>query len=94
MDFALTVLPLLVFLACPFMMLFCVVGMRKMECSTPRTTAGQAAEAGITPHHQLTAVQSQLAEAQCSSDRLPRTIRPETASTLQVTHVARQPARP
>ena len=100
MDFALTVLPLLVFLVCPLMMLFCVVGMRKMGCSTPRTTAGQAAEAGITTHHhQLTAVQSELAalreaKAQRSSDRLPRAIRPETASTLQVTRVARHPARP
>ncbi len=97
MEFALTALPLLAFLACPLMMLFCVVGMRKMGCSTPRTTAGQTGEAGITAlQNQLTAVQSELAalreaEAQLSADRFPRAIRPETATTSQVTRVVRHP---
>lgn len=86
MEFALTALPLLAFLACPLMMLFCVIGMRKMACSTPRTTAGQTGEADITAlQNQLTAVQSELAalgeaEAQPAADRSPRSIRPETAS--------------
>jgi len=98
MEFALTALPLLVFLVCPLMMLFCVVGMRKMGCSSPRTTAGQTGDAGITAlQNQLTAVQSELAalreaEAQPSADRVPRAIRPETPSTSQLTRVVRHPA--
>ena len=98
MEFALTALPLLAFLACPLMMLFCVVGMRKMGCSTPRTTAGQTGEADITAlQNQLTAVQSELAalreaDAQPSADRFPRAIRPDTASAPQVTRVVRHPA--
>lgn len=98
MEFALTALPLLAFLACPLMMLFCVIGMRKMACSTPRTAAGQTGEADITAlQSQLTAVQSELAalreaEAQPGADHFPRVIRPETASPPQVTRVVRHPA--
>ncbi len=98
MDLALIALPLLVFLACPLMMLFCVVGMRKMGCGTPRTTAGQTDEGSITAlQSQLTAVQSELAalreaEAQPSADCFPRAIRPETASPSQVTRVVRHSA--
>lgn len=98
MEFAFIALPLLALLACPLMMLFCVVGMRKIGCRTPRTTIGQTGDAGITAlQNQLTAVQSELAalreaEAQPSADRSPRAIRPETASTPQLTRVVRHPA--
>lgn len=81
MDLALTALPFLVFLACPVMMLLCVVGMRKMGCSSPRTkeaqTAAPSREVRVAAlEGQLATVQSELAklrpaEAQSRVDRFP-----------------------
>jgi len=66
MELALAALPFLVFLACPVMMLLCVVGMRKMSCSSPRTTGAQTAGKsrdvrGAALEGQLATVQSELA---------------------------------
>ncbi len=55
MEFILLALP---FLACPLMMLFCIVGMRKMGCSTSRTGDAQGALA-TRPDH-VAALQRQL----------------------------------
>lgn len=102
MELALTALPLLAFLVCPLMMLFCVVGMRKMGCSTPRTTeaqtAGQTREERVAAlEGQLATVQSDLAalraaEGQPDADRSPRAIRPEILVAPEVTGVVRRPA--
>ena len=95
MESALTALPFLAFLACPLMMLFCLVGMRKMGCSTPRTTAGQTREAGIIAlQDQLTAVQSELAALraaaeQSTADRFLQTIGSDTTCLPQTTRVVR-----
>ena len=101
MEFALTALPLLAFLACPLMMVVCFVGMRKMGCSAPRMTerqtAGQTDALRVTAlQDQLTAVQSELAslraeEAPPYADRFPQTIRSNASSAPQVRHVARRP---
>ncbi len=55
MELVLLALP---FLACPLMLLFCIVGMRKMGCSTSRT--GDAQGALATRPDQVAALQRQL----------------------------------
>jgi len=102
MDLALTALPFLVFLACPVMMLFCVVGMRKMGCSSPRTkeaqTAAPSREVRVAAlEGQLATVQSELAalrggNGQPIPDRSAWPIPPETEVVPQVTGGVRQPA--
>lgn len=62
-------LPFLVFLACPLMMVFCFLGMRKMGCSTPQTSpaeapAGTAEEQVAALKRQLAAVEANLATSQ------------------------------
>lgn len=62
-------LPFLVFLACPLMMVFCFLGMRKMGCSSPQASQAQAL-AG-TPEEQVAALRLQLAavEADLATSR-------------------------
>ncbi len=58
MELVLLALPFLAFLACPLMMLFCIVGMRKMGCSTSRTRDTQTPL--VTRPDQVAALQWQL----------------------------------
>lgn len=58
MELVLLALPFLAFLACPLMMLFCIVGMRQMGCSTSRT--GDAQTLPATRPDQVAALQRQL----------------------------------
>ena len=58
-------LPYLAFLACPLMMVFCVVGMRKMGCSTDARPVDAAADARQrSGPEQVAALQAQLARLQ------------------------------
>ncbi len=66
MELLWVALPFLLFLACPLMMVFCVLGMRKMGCSTPQANqaqavAGTAEEQVATLRLQLAAVEADLA---------------------------------
>ncbi len=99
MELVLLALPFLAFLACPLMMLFCVVGMRKMGCSTSRT--GDAQTPLATRPEQVAALQRQLQTIQAELTALqarealaphPAGVRldaPRRDSQPEVTHAAR-----
>lgn len=62
MEFVLPALPFLLFLACPLMMIFCVVGMRKSGCSTSSVAAE---DTSIQPRDaRVAALEGQLAMIQ------------------------------
>ncbi len=78
MELVLIALPFVAFLACPLMMLFCVVGMRKMGGSSPRTGDSQVASvsrpeqvASVSPPEQVAALQRQLQAIQGQLAALP-----------------------
>lgn len=97
MELVLAALPFLAFLACPLMMLFCVVGMRRMGCGAsqespapaPTGTRGERVDA---LQQQLRAVQAELSALQqveagaAARDDRPASI-PHGAA-----HAARRPA--
>lgn len=59
MELLWVALPFLVFLACPLMMVFCFLGMRKMGCSTPQAVPAEASVG--TPAEQVAALKRQVA---------------------------------
>lgn len=69
MELLWVALPFLVFLACPLMMVFCFLGMRKMGCRT--RSANQAQAMAGTPEEQVAALRLQLAavEADLATSR-------------------------
>ncbi len=103
MELVLLALPFLAFLACPLMMLFCVVGMRKMGCSTSRT--GDAQTPLATRPEQVAALQRQLQTIQAEFTALhpietpvslPAAVRLEAPGRgagggSEVAHAARRP---
>ncbi len=77
MELILLALPFLAFLACPLMMLFCIVGMCKMGCSTLRRGDAQAplatrADQVAALQRQLQTIQAELAALQPSETPVPR----------------------
>ncbi len=102
MDVALTALPFLLFLACPLMMVFCILGMRKAGCST---SSADAEDASAQPRGaRVAALEGQLALIQTelralrtegatrAADSSPGEDRPGAHHTPEVDHAARQPA--
>ncbi len=99
MELVLLALPFLAFLACPLMMLFCLVGMRKMGCSMSR--AGDAQTPPVTGPDQVATLQRQLQTIQADLAVLhpsetpaphPAVVRldaPRRGSQPEVTHAAR-----
>ena len=97
MELVLAALPLLAFLACPLMMLVCVVGIRRMGCGTPQANpapppTGTREERAAALQQQLRAVQAELsALQQAEAGVVGRDDRP--ASVPHGTaHAARRPA--
>lgn len=101
MEFTLAALPYLIFLACPLMMVFCVVGMRKAGCSsssaTAQDTSGQPREARVAAlegqlamiHGELQALRAEDASATAElSAGLGSPLR--TDRHPEVDHAARQ----
>lgn len=103
MEFALAALPYLVFLACPLMMVVCVVGMRKAGCSsssaTAQDTSGQPREARVAAlEGQLAMIQTELQALRAAEDA-SATAEPSagvgslrTDHHPEVNHAARQSA--
>ena len=62
MEFLVAALPFLLFLACPLMMVFCMVGMRKAGCSTSKAgeTEGSREERIASLEGQLATIQTEL----------------------------------
>lgn len=58
MEFLLAGLPFLFFLACPLMMVLCMVGMRKKGCSAPSASVGPTSSA--SPEARAAALENQL----------------------------------
>ncbi len=104
MELILLALPFLAFLACPLMMLFCIVGMRKMGCSTSRTGDAPAslatrADQVAALQQQIQTIQAELAALQPSETPAPRrgAVRIEapgrgTGAESELAHAARRPA--
>lgn len=101
MEFVLTALPFLLFLACPLMMLICVVGMRRAGCRTRRAsghTSSQTREERVVAlEGQLATIQTELAalraaEAKPAPGHGLSTGRPEAEPIPEVGHAARRPA--
>ncbi len=103
MELVLLVLPFLAFLACPLMMLFCIVDMRKMGCSTSRTRDAQTPLV-TRPNQvaalewQLQAIQAELAALQPRETpvSLPAAVRLEApgqgaGAGSEVAHATRRP---
>jgi len=66
-ELLLGLLPFLVFLACPLMMVFCMFGMRKSDCSSsaaPATTNLAASVHGLARPEQISALQAHLGRLQ------------------------------
>lgn len=82
MELVLAALPFLAFLACPLMMLVCVVGMRRMGRGAPQANpapapTGTREERMAALHQQLRAVQAELgAVRQAEADGVGRDDRP------------------
>ena len=77
MDWILGLLPLLVFAACPLMMVFCFFGMRKMGCSTesaPATSAATVSAQNLSATEQIAALQTQLSQLQFDQMAIARQI--------------------
>ncbi len=77
MDWIPGLLPLLVFAACPLMMVFCFFGMRKMGCSTESAPAASAVTAPVpnrSPVEQISALQTQLSQLQFEQMAIARQI--------------------
>ena len=77
MDWILGLLPLLLFAACPLMMVFCFFGMRKMGCATESTPANSAATAptqNLSASEQIAALQAQLSQLQFEQMAIARQI--------------------
>lgn len=77
MDWIVGLLPLLVFAACPLMMVFCYFGMRKMGCSTdsaPATSAASAPAQNLSAQEQIGALQAQLSQLQFEQMAIARQI--------------------
>lgn len=77
MERVLLVLPFLALLVCPLTMLFCIVGMRKMGCSTSRAGDAQTPPATRPDHvaalqRQLLTIQAELAALHPSETPAPR----------------------
>ena len=99
MDVVLAVLPVLAFLACPLMMVFCLFGMRKTGGDAP---AAQSQAASQLPEERVAALQLQLQEIQGELAALqptpPPTLAPVTSSDRPVdlvpgaVHAAQRPA--
>lgn len=84
MDWIVGLLPLLVFAACPLMMVFCFVGMRKMGCATesaPATSAATAPVQNLSPSQQIAALQAQLSQLQSEQLAIARQIDELAAAT-------------
>ncbi len=101
MELVQTVLPLLALLACPLMMGFCVLGMRKMGCGTPATNEAQARiqtreERMAALEAQLATIRTELAESQVADDQAqssgtPAANRQRLTVIPEMTHAARHP---
>jgi hypothetical protein len=90
MELLWVALPFLVFLACPLMMVFCFLGMRKMGCSTPQAKQTQAVTG--TPEEQVAALKLQLAAVE--ADLATSRAQPERNSEpIGEARVAAAPAR-
>ena len=77
MDWIVGLLPLLVFAACPLMMVFCYFGMRKMGCSTESAPAARLAQAparNLSAPEQVAALQAQLNRLQFEQMAIARQI--------------------
>lgn len=77
MDWIVGLLPLLVFAACPLMMVVCFFGMRKMGCSTesaPATSASTVPAQNLSPAEQLAALQTRLSQLQFEQMAIARQI--------------------
>lgn len=100
MEFALSALPYLFFLACPLMMVFCVVGMRKSGCNTSSSavqdTSAQPREARVAAlEGQLAMIQTELQalrreDVRPASATSAGTSRPRADHQPEVEHGARQ----
>ncbi len=70
-------LPLLLFAACPLMMVFCFFGMRKMGCATDSAPASSTASApaqNLTTSEQIAVLQAQLSQLQFEEMAIARQI--------------------
>ena len=77
MEWLLGLLPLVVFLACPLMMVFCFFGMRKAGCSTksvPAAAEQNALGQTLPPAGQIAALRSQLGHLQAEQATIARQI--------------------
>ena len=84
MDWIVGLLPLLLFAACPLMMVFCFFGMRKMGCATesaPATSAATAPIQNLSPSQQIVALQAQLSQLQFEQMAIARQIDDLAAAT-------------
>lgn len=100
MEFVLAALPFLFFLACPLLMVFCVVGMRKSGCGTSPAAAEDASaqprEARVAAlEGQLAMVQTELQalrteDLKPAPDTSPSAGRSGANQPPEVDHAARQ----
>ena len=90
MNVALTALPFLLFLACPLMMVFCVLGMRKSTCTTPSPAMAPAStesrEARVAAlESQLRVVSTELRTLQLEDASAPPVLVPARAGGDPIT---------
>ncbi len=102
MELIWAVLPFVAFLACPLMMVFCVVGMRKAGCSAPQANEAQASsqlseERVAALQQQLRTIQAELATLQPTEAPAPQSATAGRDDRLidvvsGAAHAARRPA--
>ncbi len=94
MDWILGLLPLLLFAACPLMMVFCFFGMRRMGCSTeaaPATNAASVQVQNLSASKQIAALQAQLSQLQFEQMAIARQIDELAAATTNPGPVVNDP---